>query len=117
MYSLCYFHYLVTPSRTLRYNVYSYLGSDAPWVVESGRAKDNIIIGNTISGGPESIKLGSADGTEFINNSFESPAKIKFQDSTRTVVSGNTGLDGVQLRVTQGACFDRSSDVAFTPVC
>ena len=101
----------------LRYNVYTYLGSDAPWVVDSGRSQDNIITGNTIIGGPESIKLGSADGTEFIDNAFEDPAKIRFQDSTGTVMSGNTGLNGVKLRITDGACFDAKSDSAFTPVC
>lgn len=101
----------------LRYNVYTYLGSDAPWVADSGRSQDNIIMDNTIIGGPESIKLGSADGTEFIDNTFEDPAKIRFQDSTGTIMSGNTGLDDVKLRITDGACFDAKSDSAFTPVC
>ena len=79
--------------------------------------QNNVIIGNTIIGNPESIKLGSADGTEFIDNTFEDPTKIRFQDSTGTVMSGNTGLDGVKLRVTQEACFGDSSDAAFTPIC
>ena len=79
--------------------------------------KNNTIKDNTIVGGSESIKLASADSTEFIDNTFEDPTKIRFQDSTGTVMSGNTGLDGVKLRVTQEACFDDSSDAAFTPIC
>lgn len=99
------------------YNVYSYEGSDEPWVVDSGRMKDNQITDNTIIGGPESIKLASADGTEFIDNDFEDPEKIRFEDCSGTVMSGNTGLDDVELSVTEGACFDDESDSAFTPVC
>ncbi|CAM9491122.1 unnamed protein product, partial [Laminaria digitata] len=104
-------------SDSTRYNVYTYEGSDDPWVADSGRSQDNIFSDNTIIGGPESIKLGEADGTEFIDNTFEDPEKIRFQDSTRTVMSGNTGLGDVELRITDGACFDDSSDSAFTPVC
>ena len=101
----------------LSYNVYSYEGSDEPWVADSGRMKDNIVTGNTIIGGPESIKLGSADGTEFIDNNFKDPENIRFQDCTGTVMSGNTGLDDVDLRITDGACFGDKSGSAFTPVC
>ena len=97
--------------------MYTYEGSDDPWVVDSGRPQDNIIAGNTIIGGPESIKLGSADGTQFIDNTFEDPTKIRFQDSSETLMSGNTGLDDVNLRITDGACFDSDSDSAFTPTC
>ena len=85
--------------------------------MDSGRCQDNIITGNTIVGGPESIKLGSADGTEFIDNICEDPAKIRFEDCTGTVMSGNTGLEDVEMRITNGACFDAKSDSAFTPVC
>lgn len=79
--------------------------------------KDNVITGNTIIGGPESIKLLSADGTEFIDNTFEDPTKIRFQNSTGTVMSGNAGLEDVDLKVTEEACFDDTSDAAFTPTC
>ena len=97
--------------------MYTYEGSDDPWVVDSGRMQDNIISDNIIIGGPESIKLGSADGTQFIDNTFEDPTKIRFQDSSETLMSGNTGLDNAKLRIVDGACFDKKSDSAFTPTC
>lgn len=104
---------------SLRYNVYTYEGSDSPTVVDSGRLKNNIVRGNTIiGGGKESIKLKAADGTQIIDNTFQDPtSKNRFQDSIGTVISGNTGLDGVGLRVTFGSCFDASSDPAYVPVC
>ena len=104
-------------SPLFRYNVYTYEGSDDPWVVDSGRMQDNVVSDNTIIGGPESIKLGAADGTRFIDNTFEDPTKIRFQDSSETLMSGNTGLDNVKLRIVDGACFDDKSDSAFTPTC
>ncbi|CAM9370073.1 unnamed protein product [Laminaria digitata] len=105
-------------SGSTRYSVYTYRGSDAPWVVDSGRMQDNIITGNTIIGSvKETIKLGSADGTQFIDNTFEDATKVRFQDSTDTIMSGNTGLDGVELRITDGACFHGTADAAFAPVC
>lgn len=116
----CFLPVVVPKSRlrpVLSYNVYSYEGSDEPWVVDSGRMKDNVVTDNTIIGGHESIKLGAADGTEFIDNKFEDPDKIRFLDCTGTVMSGNTGLDDVELSTTDGACFDDKSDSAFTPVC
>ena len=103
--------------RVLRYNVYTYEGSDDPWVADSGRMKNNVIRDNTINGSPESIKLGEADGTEFIDNTFEDPAKIRFEDCSGTIMSGNTGLDDVELTINDGACFDDTSDSAFIPVC
>ena len=32
-------------------------------------------------------------------------------------MSGNTGLDDVELKVANGACFDEASDDDFTPTC
>ena len=99
-----------------RYNTYSYLGSDAPDVVESGRSRDNCFQENTIIGGIETLKIMDADGTEFIGNSFEDAVTIRFDDSTRTVMSGNTGLDDARLKVHNGASFDRKSDYGFEPI-
>lgn len=102
----------------VRYNVYTYEGSDLPAVVASGRLKNNIVRDNTIiGGGKETIKLKAADGLQIIDNTFINPAKTRFQDSFGTVISGNTGLDGIRVRVTYGSCFDASSDAAYTPVC
>lgn len=101
-----------------RYNVYTYAGSDAPWVADSGRPQDNLFTNNTIVGGREGLKITMADGTEFFNNKFTDVKVVRFQNSTGTVMSGNTGLEGVELKVTDGSCFKRSSDVVFYhPVC
>ncbi|CAM9715530.1 unnamed protein product, partial [Laminaria digitata] len=101
-----------------KYNVYTYEGSDSPSVVDSGRPKDNIVRDNIIiGGGKESVKLTAADGTQIINNAFDDPTKIRFEDNMGTVVSGNTGLDGVKLRVTEGTCFGAGSDAEYIPVC
>ena len=86
-------------------------------MVDSGRSQDNIFQENTISGGLESIKLKEADGTQFIDNTFENVTTIRFDDVTETLMSGNTGLDDVELKVANGACFDEASDDDFTPTC
>ena len=85
--------------------------------MESGRSQDNIFQKNTIIGGLESIKIKEADGTQFIDNIFEDVTTIRFDDATETIMSGNTGLDDVTLKATNGACFDDSSDSAYTPTC
>ena len=97
--------------------MYTYEGSDSPWVVDSGRPLNNIFSGNTIIGARESIKLTVADGTQFIDNKFKAAGTTRFEDSIGTVVSGNTGLDRVKLKVTAGSCFGRRSDTTYTPRC
>ena len=99
-----------------RYNAYSYLGSDAPDVVESGQSKDNCFQENTIIGGIETLKIMDADGTEFIGNSFEDAVTIHFDDSTRTVMLGNTGLNDARLKLHNGASFDRQSEYGLEPI-
>ena len=101
----------------LRYNAYSYLGSDAPHVVESGRSQDNLFQENTIVGSLETLKIMDADGTQFVGNSFEDAVTIRFDDAARTVMSGNTGLNNTKLKVNNGATFDEKSDYGFEPVC
>lgn len=103
--------------RIVRYNVFTYEGSDDPWVVDSGRSQDNVFSDNTIIGGDESIKLKEADGTQFIDNAFEDADTIRFHDCEDTLMSGNTGLDDVELKVTGGSCFDDDSDSDYTPTC
>ena len=98
-----------------RYNAYSYLGSDAPDVVESGRSQDSVFQENTIIGGIETLKIMDADGTQFFGDSFEDAVTIRFDDATRTVMSGNTGLNGTKLKVQNGASFDGKSDFGFKP--
>lgn len=107
----------VYPFPAFRYNVYTYTGSDQPWVVDSGRMKDNVIRDNIIVGAAESIKLGAADGTKFIDNAFVNALKVRFRASTWTVMSGNTGLDKVKLAVADGACFGFACDPGFLPKC
>lgn len=109
---------LLTLTPTLfRYNAYTYLGSDDPDVVDSGRPQDNVFSDNTIIGGDETIKLKQADGTQFIDNIFENATTIRFDNSTETLMSGNTGLDDAELKVANGACFDDESDAEYTPTC
>ena len=79
--------------------------------------KDNIIKNNTMIGAAESIKLGSADRTKFISNTFLDAVKVRFRDSTWTLMLGNIGLEGVKLSVTDGACFDYGCDAGFEPIC
>lgn len=100
-----------------RYNVFIYEGSDHPWVTDSGRSQNNLFRRNTLVGGLESIKITSADRARLNGNTFQDAIKIRFENSTGTVMLNNSGLDTVDLRVTEGACFHRASDAAFVPVC
>ena len=99
-----------------RYNAYSYLGSDAPDVVESGRSQNDLFQDNKIVGSLETLKIMDADGTQFIGNSFEHARTIRFNDATRTVMSGNTGLQDTELKVNNGSSFDEKSDYGYEPV-
>ncbi|CAM9817868.1 unnamed protein product, partial [Laminaria digitata] len=103
-------------SGSTRYNTYSYLGSDAPDVADSGRSQDNVFQENNIIGGVESIKLLDADGTQFIDNTFEDATTIRFNDAKKTLMSGNIGLNMSKLKVVNGASFDASSDYGFEPI-
>ena len=86
-------------------------------MADSGRSQDNIFSDNTLSGGQETIKLTMADGTEFIDNTFKSAKTVRFEDCEGTIMSGNTGLNSVELKVTDGSCFDKTSDSDYKPVC
>lgn len=119
----------VPPPRR-RYNAYSYLGSDAPETVSSGRSQNNIFSQNTFRGAGETIKIKEADGTQFLDNTFdveegEIPV-VRFDNATMNVMQGNEGLDadaaegeegGFELKVDNGACFDGESDAGYEPVC
>ena len=104
------------PCPVLRYNVYTYEGSDDPWVVESGRQQDNRFFKNTIIGSAESISLRAADGTKFNKNIFEDATNLRFDDCTGTIVRRNTGLDDVEQMVVD-SCFHENSDSDFVPIC
>ncbi|CAN0483251.1 unnamed protein product [Scytosiphon promiscuus] len=93
------------------------MGSDEPWVLPTGRPQNNIFTENTMIGGGETIKLTTADGTEFIDNTFEDAETVRFEDCEGTLMSGNTGLDGVEMKVTEGSCFANGTDPAYTPTC
>lgn len=84
--------------------------------MESGRSQDNIFQENTIIGGLESIKLMDADGTQFIGNTFKDATTIRFNDATKTLMSGNIGLNNSTLKVKNGAYFDPRSDSGFEPI-
>ncbi|CAN0159350.1 unnamed protein product [Scytosiphon promiscuus] len=114
----------------VQYNAYSYLGSDLPETVESGRSQNNVFSENTFRGAGETIKIKEADGTQFIDNVFEAEESVvpvvRFDDATMNLMVGNTGLDpaadedaegGFELKVSNGACFDGESDAGFEPVC
>lgn len=100
-----------------RYNIYTYDGTDLPYEAASGRMQDLEVISNTFEGGNEAIKLQQADSTVFLSNSFNTTATIRFADSNDTLMSGNTGLDGTEVKIRDSACFDPASDPEFTPVC
>ena len=85
-------------------------------MVESGRSQDNEFHDNHIIGGVESIKLMDADGTKFIDNTFEDATTIRFNDAKKTVMVGNIGLNNTKLKVANGASFDASSDYGFEPI-
>lgn len=78
--------------------------------------QDNLFQHNTIIGGIETLKIMDADGTQFVGNSFENAVTIRFDDATKTVMSGNTGLHGTKLKVQNGASFDKKSDYGFEPI-
>ena len=86
-------------------------------MVDSGRSQDNIFKENTFVGGDESLKIKEADGTQFIDNTFEDATTIRFDDATEILMSGNTGLDDVEVKVANGACFDEDSDGDYSPTC
>lgn len=118
--------YALPPSAPLRplswnrYNAFTYVGSDAPDTDEGkdGRPYDNTYSGNTMSGATESIKLKDADGMVFENNKFTGDnLVIRFDNSTDTVMTGNTGLGSVELKVFNEACFSSESDAEYTPTC
>ncbi|CAM9170055.1 unnamed protein product, partial [Laminaria digitata] len=104
-------------SDSSRYNIYTYEGSDEPWVTDSGRSQSNHFKRNTIIGSDESIKLTMADNTKFRDNVFQDATKVRFEDSTGTLMKRNTGLDDVEIRLDENACFQRSSDAPFNTVC
>lgn len=86
-------------------------------MVDSGRPQDNVFRDNEVSGGDETIKLKESDGTIFDNNDFSDAKTIRFDDATEMLMTGNTGLDDAELKVSNGACFDEDSDDGFEPVC
>nr|BDX99461.1 mannuronan C5-epimerase [Cladosiphon okamuranus] len=104
-------------SNSVQYNAYSYLGSDLPETVDSGRSQNNVFSQNTIVGGQESIKIKEADGTQFLDNVFEDALVVRFDNATVNLMQGNAGLEEAQLIVTNGACFDGDSDAGYEPVC
>lgn len=99
-----------------RYGAYSYQGTDAPDVSESGRSQNNVFFNNTISGGGEAVKIKESDGTAFVDNVFVNATAIRFENATEVLMQGNLGLNYVERKVS-GACFDVDSDSGFLPKC
>eukprot|EP00752_Nemacystus_decipiens_P007150 g6403.t1 len=110
-----------TMFNSTKYNAYSYLGSDLPETVPSGRSQNNVFSQNTFVAGQESIKIKEADGTQFLDNVFEDATVVRFDNATLNLMQGNTGIDleadDFDLKVDNGACFDGDSDSGFEPVC
>eukprot|EP00752_Nemacystus_decipiens_P007155 g6407.t1 len=108
-------------SNSAKYNAYSYLGSDSPDTVSSGRPQNNVFSQNTFVAGLETVKIQEADGTQFLDNVFEDATVMRFDDATLTLMQGNTGIDladdDFELKVDNGACFDGDSDAGYVPVC
>ncbi|CAN0073378.1 unnamed protein product, partial [Sphacelaria rigidula] len=102
---------------TSRYGLYTYEGSDLPDVMDTGRSQNNIFVGNTVKGGPQSVKIKEADFTTIIDNKFEDAEVVQFQNATETFVVDNTGLDDVEIKIQEEACFAENSDSEFKPIC
>lgn len=100
----------------LRYNVYTYMGSDLPDVAATGRPLNNKFVGNTMTGAVETLKLKESDGTLFEDNMFTDATVLRLEDAT-AIMMGNKGLGNTHLKATDGACYDPSSDPGFTPTC
>lgn len=101
---------------SFRYALYTYLGSDGPDVVDTGRPQNNVFDSNTILGGPQAIKLKEADGTKITNNYFEEPTKIEFNLTTGTYFTGNTGLEDAEVKATD-SCFAESDVEELSESC
>ena len=97
----------------VRYNAYSYLGSDAPDVVESSQA--NLFQENMIVGSLQIFESMDAVGTQFVGNSFENAVTIRFDDATRTVTTANPGLNNTKRKVNNGASVDEKSGYGYEP--
>ena len=82
----------------------------------SGRSQDNVFRENTLIGGKESLKIVTADRTQFLNNTFKDALTIRFDNATRTTMSGNTGLTNTKIKVANGASFDERSDYGYEPI-
>lgn len=101
----------------LSYHVFSYVGSDDPYVSDSGRSYNSIFRNNEFVGGEESIKIKEADGFQFVDNEFSEASVVRFDETEGTLMSGNTGLDDVEVKTLGGSCFDSASDSDWTPTC
>lgn len=99
-----------------RYALYTYEGTDAPDVVNSGYSQDNIFQGNTIIDSAEAMKFKESDGNQIINNLFVDATSIQFANSSQSYVYNNTGLEDAELSV-DNACFAEGSDAQFEPIC
>lgn len=127
---------LPRPGCPRRYNAYSYLGSDLPETVPSGRSQNNVFSQNVFRGARETIKIKEADGTQFLDNVFEASADanassvsipvVRFDNATMNLMQGNAGLDpyadedeegAFELKADNDACFDGESDAGYEPVC
>eukprot|EP00904_Undaria_pinnatifida_P005815 jgi/Undpi1/2363/HiC_scaffold_13.g05746.m1 len=101
-----------------KHNVLTYIGADKPVATNTGgRSQNNIFKENKFSGDGESMKIKETDGFQFLNNNFKSADKIRFYDSTETIMKGNTGLKSTEVKVTHSSCFDEKCDDGFDPMC
>lgn len=101
-----------------RHNLLTYLGADKPVVTNTGgRSQNNVFKENKFSGKGESLKVKMADGFQFIDNNFKSADKIRFYDAQETIMKGNTGLSGTEIKITHASCFDDKCDDGFDPMC
>ena len=86
-----------------------------PWIRRARRGAVCTIPGQRFSlqlrfGGVESIKLMDADGTKFIDNTFEDATTIRFNDAKKTVMVGHIGLNNSNLKFANGASFGARSE-------
>ena len=76
--------------------------ASADW---GGRPRDNIIKDNEISnpGEGQGVAIKESDNDSIVDNIFVGIDRIRFVDSTETLVSGNTLPDGVRFDLQDGA--------------
>ncbi|CAM9140533.1 unnamed protein product [Laminaria digitata] len=106
-------------SRSFRYNIFTYLGTDLPDVPDTtGFPIGNVFWRNYISGTYlYTIKLKEADFTVIVNNRIRSAATIMIDGCSDTTYRDNTQEEYLTFNVKTDSCFSGDSDSDLSPTC